>query len=207
MNILIAEDDRTSRTLLSAILQKQGHTVVTTTDGDQAWERLQAPQAPRLAILDWMMPKMNGLELCRRIKEQGAAHPPYLILLTSLGDKAHIVEGLDAGADDYMIKPFDPIELRARVDAGERVLALRDGLEAQARALREALDQIKTLKGLVPICMYCKRIRDDQDFWQEVEEYVTTHTDASFSHGLCPECFEKYFSDEDEPTNEPSLER
>jgi len=199
MRVLIAEDDKTSRKLLTAILEKQGHDVVTTVDGEEALGKLRETGAPRLAIVDWMMPRLDGLELCRKIRAQETDRPPYLILLTALGDTSNIVEGLDAGADDYIVKPFDPVELRARIDAGERVLALRDRLASQAEELRLAMAKIKTLSGLVPICMHCKRIRNDQDFWLEVEDYVTTHTDAFFSHGLCPDCYEKYYTgDEDE---------
>ena len=135
MRILIADDDATSRLVLAGVLKKHGHEVVTTVDGSEAWEQMQRPDAPRLAILDWIMPGLTGVDVCRRIRGLGSDEPPYLILLTSLGEKADIVAGLEAGADDYLAKPFDAGELRARVDVGRRITDL------QAR-LREAHDAL-----------------------------------------------------------------
>jgi phosphoserine phosphatase RsbU/P len=124
--ILIAEDDLTSRTLLRSMLMKWGYEVVVTEDGEAAWERMREEDGPRLAILDWMMPGLSGIELCRRLRaqERETADPRYLILLTSRSDRVDIVEGLQAGADDYVSKPFDPAELRARIDVGRRMLDL-----------------------------------------------------------------------------------
>ena len=135
MRILIADDDATSRLVLTAVLKKHGHEVVMTLDGSEAWEAMQRPDAPKLAILDWMMPGLAGVEVCRLIRRVASDEPPYLILLTSMGSKADIVAGLEAGADDYLAKPFDAGELRARVDVGRRMI------ELQAR-LREAHDAL-----------------------------------------------------------------
>ena len=135
MRILIADDDLTSRLVLTGVLRKSGHDVVTAVDGDEAWEAMRQPDAPALAILDWMMPGLAGVEVCRRIRGRPSDQPPYLILLTSRGEKADIVAGLEAGADDYLAKPFDSGELRARVDVGRRVV------ELQARLL-EARDEL-----------------------------------------------------------------
>jgi len=135
VRILIADDDLTSRLVLTGVLKKSGHDVVTAVDGDEAWEAMRQPDAPALAILDWMMPGLAGVEVCRRIRGRPSDQPPYLILLTSRGEKADIVAGLEAGADDYLAKPFDSGELRARVDVGRRVV------ELQARLL-EARDEL-----------------------------------------------------------------
>jgi two-component system cell cycle response regulator len=135
VRILIAEDDATSRLVLAAVLKKHGHEIVTTVDGDEAWQAMQLPDAPKLAILDWMMPGLAGVEVCRRIRSLNSDEPPYLILLTSLGEKADIVAGLDAGADDYLAKPFDSGELKARVDVGRRVT----DLQAKLREAHDAL--------------------------------------------------------------------
>ena len=139
MRILIADDDLTSRLVLAGVLRKSGHDVVTAIDGDEAWEAMRQADAPALAILDWMMPGLAGVEVCRRIRSRESDQPPYLILLTSRGEKADIVAGLEAGADDYLAKPFDSGELRARVDVGRRVVELqtrlleaRDELEHEA---------------------------------------------------------------------------
>ncbi|MHB9097760.1 MAG: response regulator [Syntrophales bacterium] len=188
MRILIAEDDLTSRIVLSGVLKKIGHEVVEAIDGAAAWDILQRPDAPRLVILDWMMPEMHGLEVVRRVRARQTDRPPYIIMLTAKGEKADIIAGLDAGADDYLAKPFDPGELRSRIEVGQRMVEMQDALAAKIEELHRALDQIKTLRGIVPICSNCKKIRDDQGYWNQVEVYVRDHTEAEFSHSICPEC-------------------
>ncbi|MEI7684559.1 MAG: response regulator [Planctomycetota bacterium] len=189
MNILIAEDDLVSRTVLEKTLAGWGHRVVTTCDGRAAWRCLQSDDRPQLAILDWMMPEMDGPEVCRRLRALRCDDPVYLILLTARAQTLDIVEGLDSGADDYLTKPFNRLELQARIRVGERVMALQNSLAGRVQELEHALDQVKRLKGLLPICSYCKKIRDDRNYWQQVEEYVMTYTDAHFSHGICPGCW------------------
>ncbi|MBU4260354.1 MAG: response regulator [Proteobacteria bacterium] len=193
MRILIAEDDLTSRIMLSAVLKKDGHEVVETANGSEALALLQKSDAPRLAILDWMMPGMDGLEVVRRIRAMPSLPPPYIIILTARGGKSSIIAGLDAGADDYLSKPFDSGELRARIEVGSRMVRMQEELSAQVRELREAIDHIKTLQGIIPICSFCKKIRDDQGYWAQVEAYVSRHSDARFSHGICPECLKKNY--------------
>jgi sigma-B regulation protein RsbU (phosphoserine phosphatase) len=193
MRILIAEDDLTSRSILAAVLTKAGHEVVETVDGAAAWAALQRPDASRLAILDWMMPAMDGLEVVRRVRALRPERPPYIIVLTAKGAKADIVTGLNAGADDYLTKPFDAGELRARVEVGRRMVETRDALAAKVEELGHALDHIKTLRGIVPICASCKKIRDDKGYWNQVEVYVRDHTEARFSHGICPECMKRLY--------------
>jgi DNA-binding response OmpR family regulator len=189
MRILIAEDDLVSRRMLEATLAKWGHEVIVTTDGDAAWRTLSTAGAPRLAILDWMMPGLDGVEICRRVRQAGGT-PPYLIMLTARGSRTDVVAGLDAGADDYITKPFDRDELRARVQAGTRILELQEELAGRVRELEEAMSRVKLLQGLLPICAYCKRVRNDENYWQQVESYVSDHSEARFSHGICPSCYE-----------------
>jgi phosphoserine phosphatase RsbU/P len=191
VRVLIADDDRTSRRVLEARLREWGHAVVAAGDGNEAWQVLQAADAPALAILDWQMPGMDGTEVCRHVRARTTGRPTYIILLTSLGRKEDIVHGLEAGADDYVTKPFDPAELRARVQVGTRVLELQSELAARVQELEAALASVKQLQGLLPMCMYCKKIRDDGDYWHQVENYVEKHSGAQFSHGVCPECYEK----------------
>jgi DNA-binding response OmpR family regulator len=188
VRILIAEDDAVSRRLLETTLIKWGYEPMGTTDGLQALEVLSQPDAPSLAILDWMMPGMDGAEVCRRARSQGADRLLYIILLTAKSRKQDIVQGLTAGADDYIIKPFDRAELKARISTGERILRLQAELAARVKELELALANVKLLQGLLPICCYCKKIRNDQNYWQQVDTYIADHSEAQFTHGICPEC-------------------
>ena len=188
MRILIAEDDPVSRLLLETHVRRWGHDPVTTKDGGEAWDALQRDDAPGLLILDWMMPVLDGLEVCRRARQAAGARARYIILLTARADRRDTIEGLDAGADDYVTKPFDAAELRARVAVGTRVLDLHSQLAARIGELERALDHVDTLHGILPICSYCKKVRSDGDSWQQVEAYVSAHTTVRFNHGVCPSC-------------------
>jgi DNA-binding response OmpR family regulator len=196
MKILVAEDQSVSRHILAANLRKWGYDVVAVEDGTQAWEALQSKEAPQLVILDWLMPGMDGIEICSQIRRSPQTRPNYLILLTArrgLEDKIH---GLRSGADDYITKPFNREELRARVQVGMRVLELQIALAQRVRELEEALSRVKTLQGLLPICSYCKKIRNDRNYWQQVEGYISDHSQAQFSHGICPECYTRFVQPE-----------
>ena len=196
MKILIAEDDTTSQVMLKAMVAKAGYEPVVTGDGLSAYELLIKPGAPKLALLDWMMPGMDGAEVCRKIRELKSNDPTYIILLTSRDDKKDIIRGLKSGANDYITKPYDVEELQVRISVGRKVVELQSLLAGRIVELQAALGHIKTLKGLLPICMYCKKIRDDKQYWQQVEQYVTSHTEAQFSHGICPDCYKKYVEPE-----------
>ena len=139
MRILIADDDKAARLIVSAALGKAGHEVVGAEDGEQAWSILQQPDAPKLAVMDWILPKIEGIEVIRKFRATFATEPFYVILLTSLDEKRHLVRGLEAGADDYLCKPFDPTELRARVQVGARVLQLQSTLAQRVGDLEKAL--------------------------------------------------------------------
>lgn len=195
MKILIAEDDPVSRRLLQAALIKWGYEVTVTANGKEAWQALQSPDAPSLLILDWLMPEMDGVEICREARKLEALKSAYIILLTSRGSKDDIVKGLEAGADDYVTKPFDHGELRARVQVGSRVVQLQTALADRVAELEEAIASVKTLQGLLPICCYCKKIRDDGNYWHRVESYIAGHANVRFSHGICPDCSEKLKAD------------
>ena len=189
MRILIAEDDPISRRLLVATLNKFGHEVVVTASGAEAWATLQRPDAPPLAVLDWMMPEIDGVELCRRVRALAAPLPPYLILLTAKSGKEDVVTGLESGANDYLTKPFDREELRARVQVGAHVLELQEALLARVCELEAALTRVKQLQGLLPICSYCNKIRDDRNHWHRIESYIGKRAEVEFSHGVCPGCY------------------
>jgi CheY-like chemotaxis protein len=189
---LVADDDPICRSLLETTLRRLGHEVVACATGGDALRQLTGSEPPELAILDWMMPEMDGTEVCRSLRASGTPNPPYLVLLTTRSCRDDVVQGLEAGADDYMVKPFDLQELRARVHAGERIVHLQSALSERVRELEAALAQVKQLQGLLPICSYCKRIRDDENYWEQVELYIGKHSQAQFSHGICPACFEKH---------------
>ena len=137
-----------------------------------------------------MMPGLDGPEICRRVREDQTISQPYLVLLTSKEGSQSTVEGLKSGADDYVTKPFDAAVLHARVDVGIRVLELQSKLARRVKELEEALANVKRLQGLLPICSYCKRVRNDGNYWQQVDLYIAEHTEAKLSHGFCPDCFE-----------------
>ena len=138
-----------------------------------------------------MMPELDGVEICRRARKRPDPQPLHIILLTARGRKEDIIAGLQAGADDYVTKPFDHEELRARVQVGVRVVELQAALAVRVVELEEALARVRQLRGLLPICSYCKKIRDDKNYWQQVEQYVGAHSDVQFSHGICPDCYQK----------------
>lgn len=191
MRVLIAEDDPVFGRVLEASLVKWGHDVIAVSDGTEAWRVLQGEDPPQLAILDWLLPGMDGVAVCQRMRERADADPAYIILV-SVKDRAQdIVTGLQAGADDYITKPAAPEELRARVQVGVRMLRLQSALADRVRELEDALSQVKQLQGLLPICSYCKKIRDDQNYWQQVEDYVSEHSEVRFTHSICPKCYEK----------------
>src|SRR5919204_3876475 len=160
-----------------------------TTRPPMSGERPRRATNPTMAILDWMMPEIDGPDVCRRVRRELPLANMYLLLVTARESRGDVVAGLDAGADDYIIKPFDPEELRARVAVGVRVLGLQQKLAERVAELQTALSSVKQLRGLLPICSYCKRIRGDDQYWQQVEGYIAEHSDAQFSHGICPSCY------------------
>ena len=196
MKILVAEDQSVSRHILAAILHRWGYEVTAVEDGTRAWEALQEDDSPQLAILDWLMPGMDGIEICRQIRQRPRERPMYLILLSARREQEDKIEGLNSGADDYITKPFNREELRARVQGGIRVLELQQALAQRVRELEAALSSVKTLQGLLPICSYCKKIRNDRNYWQQVEGYICEHSAAQFSHGICPECYHQFVQPE-----------
>ncbi len=189
MKVLIADDERLSRQILRDALAPQGYAIVEVADGAEALRVLEGEAPPELALLDWVMPGLDGVEVCRRVRQRPGSVPPYLILVTSRERTEDIVAGLEGGADDYITKPFSREELRARVRVGARLLALQRALADRVAELESALGQVRRLRGLLPICAYCKKIRNDRDYWQQVECYMAQHSEARFSHAICPDCY------------------
>jgi len=179
--MLIAEDNLALQLMLKTTFAELGDDLVVTGDGRMACELMLKPDAPKLAILDWMMPGMDGVEVCRKVRAAKFYEPAYLIILTARDKTEDVVKGLKAGANDYIVKPYNAEELRVRVGVGRRVVELQ-----------ASIAQIKTLQGILPICAYCKKIRDDKQYWQQVESYVADHSQAQFNHAICPDCYQKH---------------
>jgi sigma-B regulation protein RsbU (phosphoserine phosphatase) len=191
MRVLIADDDAALRHGLRVQLQKWGYEPIVCEDGLSARDVLLGDDPPPMAILDWSMPGADGVALCREIRESPALSAMYVILLTAHDTRDAMVAGLSGGADEYVTKPFDWGVLQARIKIGARITTLQQTLSQRVDELQKALTMVKQLSGLLPICSYCKRIRRDGDYWQQLEAYVAEHSEAEFSHGVCPECFEQ----------------
>ena len=190
MRVLIADDDAALRHGLRVQLERWGYEPVVCEDGTAARAVLVGGNAPPLAILDWTMPGADGVTLCREIRSTPSLSAMYVVLLTAHDTRDQMVEGLTGGADEYIVKPFDWGVLRARVSTGARIATLQQNLAQRVTELQNALTMVKQLSGLLPICSYCKRIRRDGNYWQQLEAYLSEHSEAEFSHGVCPECFE-----------------
>jgi DNA-binding response OmpR family regulator len=177
VKILAAEDDAVARAVLRQALRRLGHEVIEAADGEAAWELL-ADSPVRVVVSDWMMPRLDGLGLCRRIRAQPKAEYVYFILLTSSdATEDNQRTAADAGVDDFLTKPLDFTELWTRLRVAERILRYTT--------------QVRQLEELMPICSYCKKIRDDQNYWQQIEGYINERTGSEFSHSVCPDCYSR----------------
>lgn len=176
MEILVAEDELVSSRLLSRTLEMLGHTANAFIDGAQALKAFEEHTYP-VIVSDWTMPEMDGLDLCRAIRGLKRKGYTYFILLTAAEQSdANYTEAMDAGIDDFLTKPLDKDSIWMRLRVAERILSYTN--------------QITTLEELLPICSYCKRVRNDQDYWEQVESYFTERTGSMFSHSICPSCYE-----------------
>lgn len=201
MRILVAEDDPVTRKILESILSRLGWDVITAVDGTSAWQTLEGlggKSAPELVLLDWMMPGMDGIEICRKLRSTPGYELVYVILLTSRSEKEDLAMALTAGANDYIAKPFHPIELESRVRVGQRMVKLQMSLASRIEELEDALTHVRRLQGLLPICSYCKTVRTETNYWQQVESYISTHSDVEFTHTVCPNCLERVMKELDE---------
>jgi sigma-B regulation protein RsbU (phosphoserine phosphatase) len=177
LNILAVEDDILARKIICRSLRRLGHEVIEAADGEEAWTLLQAGGI-RVVVCDWMMPRLDGLELCRRIRAKIGAEYIYFILLTgnSASDDNQRAAA-EAGVDDFLTKPLDPQEIWMRLRVAERILRYAT--------------QVSQLETFLPICSYCKKIRDDKNYWQQIESYINKRTGTDFSHSVCPDCYQR----------------
>jgi phosphoserine phosphatase RsbU/P len=175
VKILTVEDDAVARAVLKQALKRLGHDVVEAVDGESAWALLQE-ESVRVVVSDWTMPRSDGLDLCRRIRRRAGAEYIYFILLTSRdATQENQMEATEAGVDDFLTKPLDLPELWTRLRVAERILRYTT--------------QVRQLEEMLPICSYCKKIRDDQNYWQQLEGYISERTGSDFSHSVCPDCY------------------
>ena len=200
-SILIVDDERKNIQLLGNILREQGYEPEFATNGVEALEWADRRHFD-LVLLDVVMPDIDGYEVCKRLKNNPATTNIPVIFLTVKDDAESIVRGFEIGAVDYVTKPFNTIELLARVKThlalrqfGRELQLKNSELELKNSELTQALEEIKTLQGIIPICANCKKIRDDEGYWQQIEQYIMAHTDAQFSHGICPDCMKEFYPD------------
>ncbi len=190
VRVLVAEDDSRAQKAMVFLLQRHGYTATAAPDGQAALDALTQPNPPAIVLLDWEMPRLDGLAVCRALRAMPRARYIYIIMVTARDSAADLLAALAAGADDILSKPADTAQLLARLRSGERVLALEKRLEERIAQLEKSLDDVRKLERLLPICMYCKKVREDGDYWQEIESYIRQHTGTDFSHGICPACME-----------------
>lgn len=195
--VLIVDDISENLQVLGNLLKELNCRIAFATGGKQALSMLD-DLSPDLILLDILMPDMNGLDVCRRLKSKESTKNIPVIFLTAKDDQEDVINGLRAGAVDYVTKPFNADELRARVSTHLELKLARDEQESLIQQLRQALEEVKNLSGLLPICSYCKKIRNDDGYWQKVEQYLSAHSKAQFSHSICPDCLEKYFPPDDD---------
>lgn len=207
MSILIIDDSPDQQALLAAVLNKAGHDdIAQLGSATAAFQQLGIEQggpatlSPDLILLDIMMPEVDGVEACRRIKAYARLNEIPIIMVTAKTDTTYLREAFAAGAMDFITKPVNAIELTARVASAltlkremDRRKARERELEERNEELRTALSEVKVLRGLIPICAGCKKIRNDHGYWQQIEEYVQEHSEAAFSHGLCLPCAKKLY--------------
>ncbi len=179
--VLVVDDDPVTVILLSTLLTAAGYDVRTATNGREAWDILRVTPIP-VVISDWSMPDLDGVQLCRQVRARTEAPYTYFILVTTRTGKDSYLTGMEAGADDFITKPVDRDELLARIQVAERILGLHQ--------------ELKRLEGLLPICAYCKRIRDDAGSWNSLETYIGQRSKAQFTHGICDDCVAKVLGTE-----------
>ncbi|MBE0583304.1 MAG: response regulator transcription factor [Desulfofustis sp.] len=188
MKVLVAEDEYTTRLMIQVCLEKWGYRVESVADGKEAWELVNQETGPEVAILDWEMPEINGLELCRRIKALNRESPIHVIMLTARDTKRDILQGFDAGADDYITKPFNDDELRARIRVAERIVRIQSTLHESLQELRRALDLVEALQTTVMVCKNCQRVEGDDGQWRQLGQIAEEDMDFRFSKKICPQC-------------------
>ena len=175
MKVLVADDDPIAVAVIEAALRKRGHECLTVTDGQAAWERWHE-QPVRVVVSDWLMPGLDGLELCRRIRQHPGDYTYFILLSNVSASGGNLEQAAEAGVDDFLNKPVNPQELWLRLRVAERIL--------------DFANKVQQLESFIPICSYCKKVRDDKNYWSQIEAYINSRTGSRFSHGVCPSCYD-----------------
>ena len=194
-SILVVDDDIANLKIMAAYLRESGYDSIIAQDGENALKKARSVR-PDLILMDVLMPGMNGFETCRRMKSYEDIKDIPLLFMTALSDIENKVKGFDAGGVDYITKPIQEREMLMRIETHLTLRNLQKNLEEKNDRLQKALDEVNMLRGILPICASCKKIRDDQGYWNQSEAYIENHSDALFSHGLCPGCEEKFYGDQ-----------
>jgi len=187
--LLIVDDAPENLRMLYQTL-KNDYKLFSASNGKEALS-LAESVAPDLILLDVMMPEMDGFEVCSCLKRDDTLKDIPVLFLTALVEETDEVKGFKAGAVDYITKPFKPMVVKHRIATHLQLKSQRDELASKNLELEEAIAKVKVLSGLLPICMECKKIRDDKGYWNQLEAYISEHSEVLFSHGLCYECAEK----------------
>jgi len=190
--ILIVDDTPSNIHILVESLGDE-YDIKVAKNGRSAIEIAGRTDKPDLILLDIMMPGMDGYEVCMRLKKSESTHDIPVIFLTAKNDPADEEYGLSIGAVDYISKPFVPSITKARIKTHLALKFQRDELVRQKEDLKNAFDQIKILRGFIPICSSCKKIRDDKGYWNGIEKYISDHSEAVFSHSICPDCIDRLY--------------
>jgi len=200
MSILVVDDSPETRSALQLILEGAGYRqVLLAESAHEAFQRLSLAHASAPAndieviLMDIMMPDMDGVEACRRIKGDRRYRDLPILMVTAMKAGAFLETAFAAGAVDYVTKPINRLELLTRIGSALKLKREMDQRKAREEMLEQALQEIKVLRGILPICARCKKIRDEQGQWHSVESYIKDHTEADFSHLICPECLDKHF--------------
>lgn len=193
--ILVADDQPITRTLIEDILQEQ-YSIIHASNGRHALELINQEGDIDLILLDIIMPEMNGFEVCQELKKNPLTEDIPVIMLTIMDQDHNEAKGFDLGIADYISKPINRTKLLTRVKNQLELKRQRELLQKKNQELQDAIGQIKTLRGIVPICSFCKQIRNDKGYWQQVEEYIRNHSEAEFSHSVCPTCMKEQYGDE-----------
>lgn len=197
ISILYVEDEAAAREEVSLFLMRRVRTLISASNGEEGLERFRV-ERPDLIVTDIRMPVMDGLQMARVIRQMNKGIP--IIVTTAHSDTSYMLDAIDIGIDQYVVKPVDAGKLSGALEKCEEIIEYRRAhkryladREKLIGELQEALGKVKLLSGMLPICASCKKIRDDQGYWKQIEAYISSHSEAEFTHGICPDCVQRLY--------------